>query len=276
MALYEKEMKTDILIPLGKGSRYNNIELKYCLRSVEKYLTGVGNIFIVGELPDFINPETVIHIPLKDNPNNWERAHNIYRKIMAGINYKGVVGIQFTQDNEDFVNDEVTCHVDTIELSDNFLFMNDDHFLLTDYRACEFPYYHRGPIDLEMMKNNRPQFMQYQNTKEFLSGYETEYFLDFGIHCPIVYNKSHFESIFYGVPWTEHGFEIKSCYSNILDLEYVEIEDLKFKEPVFMKESIYQALEGRPWFSIGDRVLKNGVMQQVLNELYPNPSKYEL
>jgi hypothetical protein len=51
--------------------------------------------------------------------------------------------------------------------------------------------------------------------------------------------------------------------------------DFKFSEPA-MKESIYIALENRSWFSVGDKCLKSGAMQEVLQELYSIKSKYEL
>src|SRR6187431_2538921 len=95
---------TDILIPLGKGSRHNDLELVYCLRSIEKHLKGVGNVFIVGESPERV--KNCMHVSVKDSPNNWDRAKNIYRKIRR------------------------CCSLP--DLSDNFLFMNDDHFLLSD------------------------------------------------------------------------------------------------------------------------------------------------
>lgn len=249
---------TDILIPLGTGSRHDNLELRYCLRSIEKHLKGVGNVFLVGEKPDWI--QNVIHILAKDNPNNWNRARNIYDKIMAGINFSEL------WDN---------CHISGIsdyekkELSDNFLFMNDDHFLLQDYEAWEFPYYHRGTIRGMDYGNNGPQIKQMDNTERlFLQSIN-----DFDIHCPIIYNKAKFKKSF-PEKWPEHGYGIKSLYCAVNDIEGEEIDDLKFKEPL-MKESIYQALEGRNWFSIGDKCLKSGAMKEVLETIYPDKSRYE-
>lgn len=238
---------TDILLPLGAGSRHENLELRMCLRSIEKHIQGVRNIVIVGEerLPWLDN---VIWVFAHDNPNGWMRAHNIYRKIITGLPF----------------------------VSDNFLFMNDDHFLLTDYVAGEFPYYHRGQVDLQAMQNNKPQQHQMRNTGSALGDHT---FLDFDIHCPVVYNKRLFKNIFSRLPekWPEYGYGIKSFYNNHgSDLtNWVPREDLKFSEPL-MKESIYRVLEGRPWFSIGDKCLRSGGMKEVLQELYPDKSKYEL
>lgn len=255
---------TDILIPLGQGSRHDNLELRYCLRSVEKHLKNVGNIFIVGEKPEWLT--NVVHIPARDNPNNWERAHNIYKKIMAGINYEVVHSVSFGEFRDP---DEM--------LSENFLFMNDDHSLLTDFDAGEFPYYHRGEIKLNNFSDNIPQRNQYMNTvKELFTT------LDFGVHCPILYNKRAFKAAFAPINhWPEYGYEIKSIYGNkwLSGSKLIECKDLKFHQPYnepLMKESIYKALEDRDWFSISDSCLKSGDMKEVLQELYPNKSKYEI
>src|SRR5436190_6206687 len=82
----QKNNMIDVLIPLGKGSRHDNLELKYCLRSIEKHLTGIKNVWIVGQKPGWIDYNLVVHVPYQDNPNNWMRANNIYNKILNGCN----------------------------------------------------------------------------------------------------------------------------------------------------------------------------------------------
>lgn len=241
---------TDILIPLGQGSRQNDLELRYCLRSIEKHLREVGNVVIVGEQRlDWL--ANVIWVYGRDNPNGWMRANNIYRKIEIAI--KSGAGTL---------------------LSDNFLFMNDDHFLLTDFDAREFPFYHRSEIALASLVKNWPQYMQMKNTVEVLPGPK----YDFDVHCPIVYNKHRFIEVFENLEWPEYGYGIKSMYCNqpmnIYNWSLVKCGDLKFGEPL-MKDTIYQVLAGRQWFSIGDKCLKSGAMKEVLSELYPNKSKYE-
>lgn len=52
----------DIVIPYHHGfARWE--ELRYALRSIEKNLKAVYRIVIVGDLPPYINPDTVLHIP---------------------------------------------------------------------------------------------------------------------------------------------------------------------------------------------------------------------
>lgn len=240
--------QTNILIPLNNGSRHNDLELRYCLRSIEKYLSGVSRIIIIGEKPEFLNYQNITHLSFDDDTDNKQRAHNIYRKIIAGI--------------ENFT-----------DLSDNFLFFNDDHFLLSNFEASEFPYLHRGEIKTHRI-GSEPQRIQMENTVNHFPR-NTSLF-DFDVHCPIIYNKSKFKQIFCSLEWPEYGYGIKSMYCNSMidTTNWAPCEDLKFKEPA-MKETIYRMLEGRGWFSTGDRVLKSGGMQEVLSELYSSKSKYE-
>src|SRR5688500_2320198 len=114
-------MKTSIVIPLaanGFGSRNNDIELRYCLRSIETHLSGYGDIFLIVHKPKWV--KNVMHIPAEDEQRTWWKERNIYRKIL------------------------LAC--EDPRVSDDFLFMNDDHYLLSDFVAGEFPYYREGTI----------------------------------------------------------------------------------------------------------------------------------
>src|SRR5688500_13559340 len=95
---------TSIVIPLGHGSHWGNTELRYCLRSVEKHLTGYGDVIIIGEKPAWLR--NVIHIPFDEGPapKSFEKERNIFNKIMVACN-----------------DDRVT---------DSFLFMPADHLML--------------------------------------------------------------------------------------------------------------------------------------------------
>lgn len=238
-------MTTDILIPLGIGSTHDNLELRMCLRSIQKHLTGVGSVVIVGESPDWL--QNVIHVSCRDMPGLPEKDRNIYRKIIEGCK----------------------------SVSDNFLFMNDDHFLLTAYHTGEFPDYHSGDIDPS--KHSDPSTKkQLLNTVNLLGADS----LFYDVHCPVVYNKEKFIKTFEGLPWPSYGYAIKSVYCNSNLTYYKSVnpfqcEDLKFRDPM-SKGDIYKQLEKRKWFSIGDGTLRSGDMKEVLEELYPDKSKYEI
>jgi hypothetical protein len=237
-------MNTSIVIPLGIGSHWQNQELRYCLRSIEKHLRGYGDIFIIGEKPPWLRH--VIHIPFDEGfaPKCHEKERNIFTKIMAAC-----------------ADERVT---------DDFLFMNDDHYLLREYEAGAFPYYYDGDLAEKMTVTD------YKHTVWNTMALFNEEALYFDIHCPIIYNKLRFQYTFLDVNWSRWGYCIKSVYmnSNSCAIRTEEYPDLKISE-AYPASKIRELLAGRGWFSIGDRA-REGELLQVLKELYPNKSKYEL
>jgi hypothetical protein len=102
----------DIILPLGPGSRHDNLELRYALRSFEQYLPH-DRVIIVGELPAWL--QNITHIPFAHNSGFGVRAKNIYNKILAGF-----------------------------EITEQCIFCNDDHFILQNIPVM--PYHHRGAM----------------------------------------------------------------------------------------------------------------------------------
>lgn len=232
---------TDICIPLGTRSTQKNQELRYCLRSIEKHLTGVGNVFIIGECPDWL--QNVIHIPFTEDPRNRYRDRNIMLKMAEACKDSRV--------------------------SDDFLMVHDDHFLLSNYETGSFPYYHMGP-----MNEGQGQYGETKaNTKSLLSF--TESFNNYDCHCPIVLNKQLFMRSVVLADWSKwYGYCLKTLYCVMNGIEGIETIDLKIRNPLNAGE-IGMLVDGRKWFSIGDRCFVPGGMWDVLNELYPNKSRYE-
>jgi hypothetical protein len=232
---------TSICIPLNNRSTVNNLELRYCLRSIEKHLSGVDEIFIIGYCPDWV--QNVIHIPADEDPRNRFRDRNIMNKMVMAC------------------KDE--------RVSDNFLMVHDDHFLLADYEAGAFPYYHMGPMN--------EGFGQYgdtkQNTKSLLH-FQPE-FNNYDCHCPIVFNKQLFMRSVALADWSKwYGYCMKTLYCVMNGIEGEYMEDIKIRMPL-KADMINDLLAGRSWFSIGDRCWTDGGMKEVLQTLYPTPSKYE-
>lgn len=221
----------DIVIPYHQTGE--DIELRYCLRSVEKYLSGVGKIFIIGDKPDWL--QNVIHIRATDEPGYKWNNKNLYEKIRIAC------------------NDE--------RISDNFLYLHDDHFLLRPYEADKFPYYCS-----KTWEGTGGYFHgTIRNTKMLLGECD-----NFDIHCPMVFNKLHFLKTFTGMDWTkEWGYCIKTFYAYYIGMIGEQITDCKIREGNPRPQIV-----GRPWFSTDDRNLGQQTVE-LLQELYPNKSKYE-
>jgi hypothetical protein len=235
-------MNMSIVIPLGIGSRHNNLELRYCLRSIEKYLTGYSDVFIVGDLPDWLR--NVIHIPCPDyGDKTYDKERNIYTKIMAAC-----------------ADERVT---------DDFLFMNDDHYLLQDYEAGKFPFYCHGWLRHHMTVTD------YKHTVTNTMRAFEDSMPYFDIHCPIRYNKFKFEAAMSQLDWSKpFGYCIKTVYGNAsMGVDAISYPDLKIKDG-YSAAKILELIADRSWFSIGDGAF-DGDIRYVLQALYPHKSKYE-
>lgn len=231
----------DVVIPLGNRSTQRNREVRYCLRSIEKHMSGVGNVFIVGDMPDLV--QGVIHIPYEEDPRNRFRDRNIMGKMAAACNDPRV--------------------------SDTFLMVHDDHFLFADYDAGAFPYYHMGPMNEGVGQYGKTK----ENTKSLLSGYSP--INNYDCHCPILFHKERFMRTVAIADWSKwYGYCMKTLYCVMNGIEGEYMDDIKIRMPLLADE-IKWSIAGRKWFSIGDRCFAPGGMWSVLNELYPNQSKYE-
>lgn len=235
----------DILYPIGGGSHVDDLELRYSLRSIEKHFTNYRNVFIVGKLPEWI--KDVIHIDVHDDHPCKET--NIYKKILAA------------------------CY--SRELSDDFLFFNDDHFILQDFEADKFPFYYKGGL-LDVLKK-LPPYNKYStcvhNTAQILRqrGHAIK---NFDTHAPIIYNKHKFIEIMQSYDWSNRfSYVVKSLYSNSAKIEGIKEPDCKMNELPSIEE-FYKRTQDRKVFSIGNGALVEP-LYKVLEKLYPNKSRWE-
>lgn len=101
----------DVVYVLGKGSLANDDEIRYSLRSVEQYCEDLGNVYIVGECPDFLC--NVTHIAYED------KHKRPWKNTLDKVKYVSSLD----------------------SLTDDFLLMNDDFFAFAPFRIDELPYY---------------------------------------------------------------------------------------------------------------------------------------
>lgn len=175
-----------IIIPLIE-SQQDNIELRYCLRSIQKYLTGVTGVTIIGYLPAWTR--NISHIPFPAAVNTEWKEKNIYDKL---------------------------CQV-----KGRFLYMNDDHYLLREYNARKFPYYYEDTLKERMQKCSvRNVYLHtIKNTIEITG---IKQFFD--IHCPILLDRDFLSA---KINWNkEFGYCLKTLYAS-WDKQFIPATDLK-------------------------------------------------
>lgn len=232
----------DVLYILGKGSFDGNNELRYSLRSLERYVKGVDRVVLVGEDPRFIS-DKVEYYYCKEFEGNKE--YRIAKKI------------------------EWACKN---VMSGDFLFMNDDFFFTKSIDPETYPYYHKGSL-LSPAPNK--QYMKALNdTGQYLERLGKTSF-HFDVHCPIIYNSNAFLKLdphIKASQMSQYGFVVKSLYSNILGIKGEFYEDVKLWSLNTPKD--FERINKTSCFSCSDAGWQNGVRNYLKKE-YPNKSKYE-
>jgi FkbM family methyltransferase len=114
--LQQTTIPIDVVYALGTGSAWQDNELRYSLRSLEKYATDLGRVFIVGHKPDWL--QNVVHIP-HDDIHKHNKDANIIDKVRAAI--------------------AAGC-------SERFIFASDDQCLMSQTRLADLPAYYSNDI----------------------------------------------------------------------------------------------------------------------------------
>lgn len=92
--------KTDIIIPLGNGSKSNNDELKILLRSIEKYATGYDNILIITSCPpNWLKEDEHLHVLYKEDSFKTNKDANLFEKVKFAMEKSNADDIIFSADD---------------------------------------------------------------------------------------------------------------------------------------------------------------------------------
>lgn len=219
----------DVLYYIGRGSHYQNRELRYSLRALQEHCKDTDNVWVVGNKPPFL-ADNVKYLWVEDSGAWWQNA---YRKTMAAIE----AGI-----------------------SENFLLMNDDFFMLKDFKAAEYPYYHKGDIG-EIAKNKYQEVII--NTRRILQELGKP-FKHYGVHCPMRINAKKYKELarFYAGEYKNQPVSARCLYGNLF-CRGRKVPDCK---AATFQESVTGCYSSQDW------------AKDILNELkkqYPIPSKWE-
>lgn len=244
-------MKTiDVVYVLGSGSQWRNNEIRFSLRSISKNLKGYGKIYIIGEDPGCL--KNIIHIPYPDELGDINADGNIIRKVLRACQKP--------------------------ELSNDFLFINDDHLINQPFKIAAVPAYHKGNMTT------------YSDRYWKLNPWRTRLLLTrdelirqrlpanhYDCHTPILFNKVRFPEIMRRFDYaTGIGLCMKSLYGNIAYPEAPLLVDQKktvFR--FFNLAELIKRLNFCDFVSYNDEGL-NSSLKVWLYQRFPEPSPWEV
>lgn len=232
----------DVVYILGTGSMWNDNEIRYSLRSVDRYLPH-RNVYVIGERLHWFNGIT--HIPEND-PHQNKTANGLHKIFRAASEP---------------------------EISDPFILMNDD-FFFWDF-VSEIVPYRRSTISDSMRMHPTKGGYYYNSlkeTKDLLDGLGLDD-LDFEVHYPALFYKENLRNaIRLGLRHSKH-FLIRSFYHNLYQLPGIETMDFKINSWV---DWAFQ--KNRPnvhLYSVSDFAVGNREIQEWIDRKFPRPCRFE-
>lgn len=239
----------DLVIPLSVGSIWNNNEVKYCIRSIEKNFDELGKVFIIGDKPNFFNWNNprLVHVECEDSFRHNKDA-NLINKVL-----------QVCRRND---------------LSDDFIRASDDQIVLKRVSIEDF--YPKYMTDLEgkILPPNNSWFRRLGSTRDMLKikGKTTFHYES---HYPMIYNK---ESFINTMKDHIEDCTINTYYFNTILDEHKHIGNTKItlQRPILNMQEFLKEVKGKTFLGYNNKGLREGMLQLWLSNEFREKSSFEL
>lgn len=234
---HTRNLKMDIVYICRPGG---NEELRYSIRSIVKNLDH-DSLWIVGSKPDWYSGK---FIPVEDLSSKFNNIINCLKVVS-----------------------------ESEEISDEFIFMNDDFFLLD--KIDSLPVYHGGSLKdkveeyMSIASTNYARLLS--KTYEDLLSCGIKDPIDYDIHVPMTMTRSGLRKCL------GKAFFPRSGYGNLMAVGGSLITDVKaYKKGSYMASKSYDPKTGSlPFISTEDESFYN-VYTSILRDMFPDPSMHEI
>lgn len=236
-------MKNSIVYILGSGSKWNNNEIRYSLRSIEKKFENHERIFIIGRCPGWAERSLITHIP----------ADDIYDNKLKNAVYKISLACQDKR------------------ISEEFILMNDDFIFLR--KTPEIKTYTRGALlSAEETHQTRSgyYFKAINNTRKILRDLCVKTEINFEIHYPMIFEKKNFLKMIGLIDFKSQGLLFRSIYGNLFEVKGLLRSDFKLYDISELED-----LKKGEFISTDNRVVFEPEFQKWIKRKFNQKSKYE-
>lgn len=237
----------DLIYVLGGATAGRDfLELRMSLRSVEKHLKGYGNIYLAGEIPNWVDDMGITYY--LDQWSIFNKEANIISKCFRAINIFGV--------------------------SEYFIFMNDDIFFCKDVHVGNLKTYWKEDLP-KAPQSGGPYALAKVRTREWLKDHKYPHTKNFDGHCPNVMCRSALKRSLGLVNWRIEHYIFKSLYYNINREEGEFLPDYKYRSGTDL-DTFIKNVGNEYSFSTDDRSMENfQPMRKYLKSLFPDSCSYE-
>lgn len=251
--------KIDLVYKIGQGcSMQNHGELRYSIRSAVRHFKDLGNIYIVGFKPNWLDASRIVHIPLIDCYESNKDA-NLINKLIAACIHRSV--------------------------SHHFLNMSDDYFFLEDMAVEDFKvaFYNNEIVDTAIKKlTNGQQITKWErrvlatcNTL-MQRGYKSNCY---EVHSPVLIDSKvyPFTVLNYNYAF-ENGYCGNTLYYNSINAESKEIDKNRICrlliKPLDFNE-LEQSLANKKLFNYTINSFSN-IVERYLSDRFNVKSEFEI
>ena len=236
---------TDIVIPLGSGSKYRNIELRMALRSIDRYAMNRRNIYIVSDaVPDWVCNVNTLNVPDRHLHN---KDANIIDKLLAAARLP--------------------------ELSGQFLFWSDDQLALHQFDANKLPV-SCNPRRYEDFTGNRIWHRRMRNTFEYLHKHNINLKCNFDTHLPMPIKKELFVKTISETNYTvEPGYCVNTLYCGLTRQKGV-VEQKYLKYTAETTENLHKLPADKLFLGFNDNAMHSD-LPELLKKRFPQKCQYE-
>lgn len=251
-----------IVYPLGNRSKWGDFELLYSLRSVQQHLTGYRNIIVIGEKPQFCGH---VHCEV---PFTW---------------------IPFpdqTKDAQDNVRRKLTYAIESKQVDEEFLLMNDDFFVNrlvehAPFDVSKIPYLRSGvlPGKIEHREANADGSLDVYLESLKLTSAALEAFglhqLNFELHVPMRMTKTKLREVLCSFDFAmPRGLLLRSLYGNFVGEPHAPGWDAKIDYPIDTTDGVMAAIGKRVFFSVGDAGLTYAMKHYLAQQFSPHSGHF--
>lgn len=241
-----------VVYPVGTGSKNDNLELRWSLRSLDRFSVVPVNPVVVGHIPDWYAGDA---IPCEDPTNRKEK--NIMHKVLLAIREGAATG--------------------------EFQISADDHFWLRPVDLSQLPVYFRQGIipDNEKEPNNYAKSLMGTRTVLLEGGYPA---INTTVHCNQWCHSDDVPEIAalldrsISVPWAnDFGLMVWAAWPNVGITK--RRRPIRYKQDIKLGKTDRRKLESiagsAPILSVNDDAFLSPDFVPFMEGLFGRPSKWE-
>ena len=242
-----KHPPVDVIYAIGPGSVWDDNELRYSLRSLQKYAQNLGRVFVVGEKPEWLTG--VEHIPM-DDAYKCNKDANLIDKVRAAI--------------------AGGC-------SERFIFASDDQCLLAPTWLSGLPAYYSGDLTTKQDWGEGKWWARMKATRDYLTakGLSTR---NYDTHVFQPHSAKEFERVASEAPYGDGaGLCINTLAINgnpKAETSPISGTKLSIENDGWDAEKIRQGAIGKIHLGYNNAGL-TPALKQFLTERFPEKSRFE-